>query len=218
MSQFDLVIFDLDGTLLDTIGDVAECFNEALLRNGFPVWPVERYPGLVGGDLETIVARLLPEESRDRASIDSVKSLYRKLYAKSDKPLTHPYGGIPELLGELSLRSVLLAINTNKGQGLAEDCMQRFFPSFDGMIVGYDEGRPSKPDPFGVGAILEATGCPASRSLYVGDGVTDLRTAQNSGVPFAYVTWGQGHDRELVEESDYVVSDASDLGTLILRG
>lgn len=218
MAQFDLVIFDLDGTLLDTIGDVAHCFNEALLRNGFPAWPVEEYSRLVGGDLETIVARLLPEESRDRASIDSVKGLYRKLYAESDKPQTHPYEGIPELLDGLSSRAVSLAINTNKGQVLAEGCMRRFFPTFEGMIVGYDEGRPSKPNPFGVTAILTATGHPASRTLYVGDGLTDLRTAQSSGISFAYVTWGQGCDRELIDESDYVVSSAYDLGKLIIRG
>lgn len=218
MAQFDLVIFDLDGTLLDTIGDVAQCFNEALLSNGFPPWPVDKYPRLVGGDLETIVARLLPEESRDRVSIDSVKGLYRKLYAESDKPQTHPYEGIPELLDGLSSRSVSLAINTNKGQALAEGCMRRFFPAFEGMVVGYEEGRPSKPNPFGVNSILTATGHHASRTLYVGDGLTDLRTAQSSGISFAYVTWGQGHDRELIDESDYVVSCASDLGKLIMRG
>lgn len=216
MPKFELAVFDLDGTLLDTIGDVAECFNEALRRNGFPVHRVDEYPGLVGGDLEAIVSRLLPEGLRDDECVDRVKESYRSIYSASEKPLTRPYEGIYELLEQLEPSSMHLAVNSNKSQRLSEECMRRFFPFFTGKIVGYDESRPSKPDPYGLNSILRYLGVAPESAIYIGDGMTDMLTARNGGVSFAYVTWGQGSDPALLEGCDYAIRHVSDLNQLLM--
>ena len=109
-----LVIFDLDGTLLDTVEDVADCFNMALREHRFPERSLDEIASLVGGDLETIVSRLLPSDASQN-DVSEVKASYRRLYAASEKPKTHPYAGVQELLDALYDQGVSLAVNTNKG-------------------------------------------------------------------------------------------------------
>lgn len=189
----DLVIFDCDGTLVDTLYDVGLCFNDALSQHGFPTYPLEGYVGFVGGNLEQIVGRLLPEDACTSENIAAVKETYRRLYRESDKLHTLPYEGIPELLDQLKEQGCVLAVNTNKGQALADALLDKLFPDhpFD-AIVGYEESRPSKPDAFGVQMICDAVGIDSTRAAYVGDGESDRLTAQNAGIPFVFVTWGQG--------------------------
>lgn len=191
----DLVIFDCDGTLVDTLYDVGLCFNEALARHGFPSYPLEEYGGFVGGNLEQIVSGLLPDDARAPENITAVKETYRELYRASPKPHTLPYEGIPQLLEELRGRGCILAVNTNKGQALADALLEKLFPDhpFE-VIVGYEESRPSKPDAFGVRMICDAVGAGIERAVYVGDGESDRLTALNAQVPFVLVSWGQGDD------------------------
>lgn len=191
----DLIIFDCDGTLVDTLHDVGLCFNEALTQHGFPPYSLEEYGGFVGGNLEQIVSRLLPEDARTPESITAVKEAYRRLYQESDKPNTLPYEGIPELLVQLRDQGCTLAVNTNKGQALADALLEKLFPDHPfAAIVGYEESRPSKPDAFGVQMICDEVGMDRARAVYIGDGESDHRTAQNAEIPFVFVTWGQGDE------------------------
>lgn len=194
-----LVIFDLDGTLVNTIEDVADSFNEALSQNGFPTYSLDEVALLVGGDLETIVGRMLPENTRTRANIDRVKADYRRIYATSSKPKTVPYEGIPQLLDELFASGIGVAVNTNKGQDLAESCIAKLFPGRNIPVVGYVEDTPSKPDPSGVQRILKGLSCSIYDAVYVGDGISDAKTAKNAGLAFVFCGWGQG-DRAAVSE------------------
>lgn len=212
-----LVIFDLDGTLLDTIGDVAACFNRALVECGFPGHPAEAYPSLVGGDLEQIVPRLLPAGA-SAADAGCVKAAYRRAYAAFDKPLTRPFPGVEAALVRLASAGVPMAVNTNKGQDLAEQCVARYFPGLDLPVAGYREGRPSKPDPSGALGLAERFGAEPAACLYVGDGETDALTARNAGMPFVWAAWGQSG---LSSEAKAVVAatavDASQLMRVLKR-
>lgn len=192
-----LLIFDCDGTLVDTITDVALSFNAALAANGFPEHPVEAYGGFVGGNLETIVSRLLPEKDRNEENVDRVKTSYRAIYGASEKENTLPFAGIRKMLSSLKEKGYLLAVNTNKAQSLTDPLLEKLFPErpFD-CVVGYEETRPSKPDPFGVDLICRKCGCTREDAVYIGDGLSDINTAHNASIPCIFVTWGQGTEED----------------------
>lgn len=186
-----LVIFDLDGTLLDTVEDVADCFNMALREHRFPERSLDEIASLVGGDLETIVSRLLPSDASQN-DVSEVKASYRRLYAASEKPKTHPYAGVQELLDALYDQGVSLAVNTNKGQDLAESCLRKYFPSVDLRVVGLVDGIPAKPNPCGANRLINEFSCAPDEAVYVGDGLSDALTARNARTHFVFCSWGQG--------------------------
>ncbi|QFJ53941.1 HAD family hydrolase [Pseudobutyrivibrio xylanivorans] len=188
-----IAIFDFDGTIVNTITDVALSFNKALETHGFPTHPMEAFDGFVGGNLETVVSRMLPKDAISDENIDKVKFTYREIYGTSPKENTKPYDGIMGLLQDLKDAGWKLAINTNKGQKLVDDLTAELFPEgmFD-SVVGYLESRPSKPDPYGVKMICEECGGDISDAIYIGDGMSDVNTAINAGIPCVFVTWGQG--------------------------
>lgn len=191
--KYELVIFDFDGTLVDTITDVALCFNAALARCGLPQHPPERFGAFVGGDLETVVSRMLPPDAVTEENITRVKTEYRALYAAGEKPNTKLYDGMWELLLALKACGCALAVNSNKGQALLEGLIGQMFPTgFFDAVVGYCEACPSKPDPTGVRSILHECGVLPEKAVYVGDGMSDVRTAYNAGIDGIFVTWGQG--------------------------
>lgn len=208
-----LLIFDCDGTLVDTLHDVALCFNRALEENGFPPHPLNAYSSFVGGNLEQIITRLLPEGQVTSENVDRVKSEYRSLYQSSKKENTVLYKGIRRAVDALREQGNTIAVNTNKGQVLAEELLDSLFPDhpFD-CIVGYEETRPSKPDPYGVHMICTKLGYQASEAVYIGDGQSDLLTAKNAGIPFVLVEWGQGGSM-LMDSGDVasVVKNPADL-------
>jgi phosphoglycolate phosphatase len=188
-----LAVFDLDGTLIDSITDVALCFNAALRACGFPEHPVPRYNRMVGGNLEQVVERTLPQDARTEENITRVKTLYRELYQSSPKANTGLYPGVAELLDALVARGVLLAVNTNKAQALTDGIMAGLFARWPFCaVVGYRDDLPSKPDPAGVYSILTAHGIEPEEAVYIGDGETDIATAHAAGIPMVFVTWGQG--------------------------
>jgi len=201
-----LVIFDCDGTLVDTIGDVLDCFNQALVQNGFPARGMEWMRRAVGGNLEQVVSRLLPEDARSEANVNRVKADYRALYAASEKPRTQPYPGMRALVKALRARGVHLTINSNKAQSLTEALIAKLFP--DGefeSIAGYDERYPAKPDPDGCHRILRQFGLERTDAVYVGDGHSDLETAFNAGIDCLMVPWGQGTEEDLSDPRGILV-------------
>lgn len=206
-----LVIFDFDGTLVNTITDVALCFNEALRQCGYPTHPLERFDRFVGGDLETVVSRMLPPEERRESAIDAVKTIYRQLYLQSEKPNTKPYPGVMELLREMKARGYKLAVNSNKGQVLLDDMVNKMFPTaFFDAVVGYQEGKPSKPEPYGVDEICRLCGCTRADAVYVGDGDSDVATAVRAEIPCVFVTWGQGANKKRTEPNVLACVDSAE--------
>lgn len=218
MTRPKLVIFDLDGTLLDTVEDVADCFNAALCECGFPGKSLDDIIALVGGDLETIVSKLLPPNASQK-DVAEVKDCYRRIYAASERPKTRPYDGIPELLGELKASGVDIAVNTNKGQDLAEKCLASAFPNMKIPVSGLVDGIPHKPDPCGVSMLLDAGPYTAEEAVYVGDGVSDALTASNANMRFVYCAWGQGDEHRVLAVSPAapVAHSVRDLKSILME-
>jgi len=212
-----VAIFDFDGTIVNTITDVALAFNQALKENGYPEHPMEAFDGFVGGNLETVVARMLPEDCIKDKNIDSVKFAYRRIYSESQKENTKPYDGIVELLEKLKKNGWKIAVNSNKGQQLLDELVAELFPKgyFD-SVVGYLESRPSKPDACGVELIYADCCETAPIAIYVGDGMSDVRTAINAGIPCVFVNWGQGKLEEAYQENVICVETIEELENVLL--
>lgn len=190
--QYRLVIFDFDGTLVNTVDDVIVCFNKALSYHGLPTCSEEKIKNLIGGDLETIVSNLLPVKYRTHEMIDNVKRKYREIYMVYEKPNSRPFEGIRELIRQLQNADITIAINSNKGQGLLDAMVKECFgEGVFASVIGYDEAFPPKPDPYGVMQICEKCHCMLKETLYVGDGMSDRMTSQKAGIDFAMVTWGK---------------------------
>lgn len=209
-----LLIFDFDGTLVDTITDVGICFNQALKQNGLPQHPLSSFPKFVGGDLETVVSKMLPPGQATTENITKVKDSYRELYQKSLKPNTQPYPGVYPMLCELKKDGFCIAINSNKGQALLDQITEELFPrNFFNAVVGYEEARPPKPSPYGVELICKMCGCLKTEAIYIGDGKSDIDTAANAGIPCIFVEWGQGTEAD--QNDTRVIARVSDCGQLI---
>ncbi len=196
-----LVIFDLDGTLLNTIGDLAVSCNAVLAQRGLPQHSYEAYCHFVGNGIMRLVERALPEELRTPSTIDAVRRDFVAYYLAHIDEHTLPYEGIPELLAELQQQGVRLAVASNKFQAGTEKLIDRYFPGirFD-VVLGQRPDVPLKPDPAVVGEILRATGVGAADVLYVGDSGVDMQTAAAAGVRSVGVTWGF-RDRAELERS-----------------
>ncbi len=183
-----LVVFDLDGTLIDTIGDLAAAVEHALAGKGFPGHTVDEYRKMVGHGIRNLVTRALPEGTPER-TIDSALKDFVEYYTVHIDVHSRPYPGIYGLLRKLTEEGVKLAVASNKFQAGTEMLMRRFFPDIPFVrILGNASGLPLKPDAEVVHLAMEAAG--TSRAVLVGDSATDIKTAHNAGIPAIAVTWG----------------------------
>jgi len=204
----ELVIFDLDGTLLDTIGDLAVACNAVLAVRGLPQHTYEDYCGFVGNGIMRLVERALPEPLRTPENVALVRADFVRYYTEHIDLRTRPYAGIPELVGELTRRGIRLAVASNKFQAGTEKLVGRFFPEIPfAAVLGQRPDVPLKPSPAIVAEILAATGAARERVLYVGDSGIDMQTAAAAGVRSVGVTWGFRARRELVESGAQHIVD-----------
>lgn len=190
--KYELVIFDLDGTLIDTIGDLGAAVNEALRSRGLPLHELPEYRGMVGHGVRNLVRRAMPEALQtDEALLDGLLDHFLRFYLEHIDDRSQPYPGIPELLSALQEAGVRLAVASNKFQAGTEKILGRLLPQvrFD-AVCGGRPARPLKPDPAVVLAIMEQTGVSAEKAVMVGDSGTDIATAANAGIPSIAVTWG----------------------------
>lgn len=190
--KFKLVIFDLDGTLIDTVADLGTAVNVALQARNLPVHPLEAYRGMVGHGVRNLVRQAMPEALRgDEAMLDELLSLFLDYYITHIDDLSKPYPGIPELLSDLSAAGVKLAVASNKFQAGAGKLIRRTFPEIPfGVISGGRPDAPLKPDPAILEGILRQMGVRREETVLVGDSVTDIATAAAAGVECIAVSWG----------------------------
>ncbi len=195
-----LIVFDLDGTLLNSLEDLADSANWVLEQHGFPTHPVDAYRYFVGDGVRKLIERILPQEERTEARIEQCRQEFVAYYKVHMEDKTSVYEGITELLVELKNRGLKIAVATNKVHIAVKPLMEKYFPEirFDSMI-GQREGVPVKPAPQIMFDILRETGCEQSEALHVGDTATDMQLAHNAGVTPVGVLWGYRPLKELQE-------------------
>lgn len=187
-----IVIFDLDGTLLNTIDDLGYACNYALEQTGYPTFPIEDYPAKVGNGINNLIRRALPETERTEENILRVRAHFVPYYNAHNCDFTRPYKGIPELLATLKAQGHLLAVASNKYQAATEKIVEHFFPGLFDVVFGEREGIERKPNPqivYDIVSKLSPLNAKCS-SLYIGDSLVDRDTAQNAHVPFVACSWG----------------------------
>lgn len=212
-----LAIFDLDGTLLNTIDDLGNSCNHALRSMGFPTHALMSYPMMVGNGITRLIERALPDEARTPEIINSARRLFVDHYNNHCCDATVPYPGIPQLLAELNKRNVNIAVASNKYDSAVHRIIARYFPDIRfAAIFGQLEGIPTKPDPSIVFEILTACPTPKSETLFIGDSAVDIETARRACVNSVGVTWGFRSENELRKAfADNIVSDPDDILSLI---
>lgn len=212
-----LVIFDLDGTLLNTIADLANSTNYALARLGFPTHETEKYRFMVGNGVNKLFERALPEGAKTEENVLRVRELFLPHYDRHNADDSRPYPGVESLLERLQAEGLQLAVASNKYQAATEKLVARYFPSIRFTAVfGQREGVPVKPDPTIVFDILKVAGVPKDRVLYVGDSGVDMQTAAKAGVTACGVTWGFRPRTELeAEHPDHLVNAAEEVIGLV---
>ncbi len=211
------VIFDLDGTLLDTLADIGESMNAVLAERGFPIHPLADYRHFVGDGIEMLARRTVPAAAHSDALLAACVARNREIYATRWHRLTRPYAGIDAMLAELENQGIRLAILSNKPHDFVVMCVRHFFADvpFD-FVYGVGGAIPKKPDPTGVQRIIDGWGLPREAIVYVGDTNTDMKTARAADLYAAGVSWGF-RDREelLANGADIVIDHPRDLMNLL---
>lgn len=190
-----LIIFDLDGTLINTIDDLGQACNHALSACGYPTHKIEDYPRLVGNGINKLIERALPQEHRNEETVMQLRAFFVPYYDEHNCDLTHPYDGIPELLAALKAAGNTLAVASNKYQAATEKIVAQLFPDMFDVVLGERENVARKPDPQIVYDIIEAmrrlgNEVTDKEILYIGDSLVDAETAKAAKLPFVACTWG----------------------------
>ena len=208
-----LAIFDFDGTLFDSVWDVVICFNRTLEIHGFPTLTHEEYLDRLGGNIDEIVSLILKDKNTAE-NIELVKDTYGKLYSDSPKDNTKPFAGTHEVLKALQDRGIFLAINSNRTTDSIMEYVDKFFKDIDFKVIeGHNLAYPSKPSPCGVERIIGQLEVTKDETVYIGDSITDIRTAQNAEIDCILVSWGYG--RKEAFESDYPLKTIDDVCDLL---
>lgn len=186
-----LVIFDLDGTLLDTIADLAIATNHALQQLGYPTRPVDEIRTFVGNGINKLLERSLPDSEKSEANTLRLRAHFLPYYDAHNADLSTPYPGIPSLLQALQQKGLMIAVASNKYQTATVKLIHHYFHDISFVeILGQREGVPVKPDPGIVSDIIQKAGVSKEEVLYVGDSNVDMQTAHNAGVDAIGVAWG----------------------------
>ena len=212
-----LVIFDLDGTLLNTIEDLGHAANYALQKNGFATHTMAAYRFFVGNGVRKLIHRVLPEDFRNSETEELVLKDFIIYYDEHCTDFTKPYNGIEELLLTLREQNVKLAVASNKYQKAVERIIEHFFGDLNFVAVeGQKDGINVKPDPSIVFSILAKAKTPKSQVLYVGDSGVDMETARRACIDSAGVTWGFRPEKELVEYyAQHIIHNPDEILNLI---
>ena len=188
---YNTYIFDLDGTLLDTLGDLAASVNDALRKHGMPEHSIDDVRRFVGNGVRLLMERAVPDGAANPLFEETFAS-FRQHYMAHSLDTTKPYEGIPEALADLKTRGCHLAVVSNKMMAATQELCRHFFPDTIEVAIGEHEsaGIRKKPAPDTVFAALKALGVGQEGAVYVGDSDVDIETARNSGLPCISVLWG----------------------------
>lgn len=212
-----LVIFDLDGTLINSIADLAAATNHALQSMGYSTHATQSYYNMVGNGITKLLERALPDEARTTRIIEAMRVHFKEYYDQHLYDQSTPYPGIIELLQELTARNIGVAVASNKYQSAVEKIIEHFFGEIPWKAVfGHIDGVPVKPDPSIIFEVLSKYPTPKNDVLYVGDSNIDIETARRACVDNCGVTWGFRTRQELVNAyAQHIVNNPDDILSLL---
>ncbi|MDR0908805.1 MAG: HAD family hydrolase [Spirochaetaceae bacterium] len=192
------IIFDLDGTLLNTIEDLGDSVNEVRALHGLPPLSPAQYKLKVGLGFKVLIEKSFPEKQLSESEMEIALQKFQECYARNYLKKTAPYPGIPDLLEGLQTMGIKLAVNTNKKQAYTEKLIQHNFPGIDFRdIIGEQPAYPKKPDPAAAISIINKMNLKSSEVIYIGDSKTDIETGRNAGLDTLGVLWGFRDEAEL---------------------
>lgn len=201
------IIFDLDGTLLNTIEDLANACNYALTTLGYKTHEVEKYKTFVGNGRYKLVERMLPEDNRSVENIEKALELFDSYYEKHMIDMTKPYDGIMEMLDCLINKSINIAVVSNKPHEFTTEVVKNYFDDRFEVVYGHKKNTKEKPDPWAVLEVIDEFKVNKDECLYVGDSEIDINTAKNAGVKSVGVEWGFRGKGELENAgANYIVN------------
>ena len=217
--MYKTVMFDLDGTLLNTIDDLADAGNRVCAARGWPQHTVEEYKYFVGNGIPKLVERFSPPQARTPDQLADTLAAFQADYGAHLRDKTAPYPGIPALLARLKAAGVQLAVFSNKADPLARQVVADYYDAalFD-AVRGALPGVPTKPAPQGTLALMQAIGADPAATLYVGDSNVDVDTAHNAGLPCCGVLWGFRTRQELTDAgAEHLAANAEELWNVIVK-
>lgn len=214
--MIDTIVFDLDGTLLNTLEDLKDSVNYALERQGFPLRDLDEIRSFVGNGIRLLMERAVPKNT-DGDTFEICFKDFCDYYKIHMEDKTVPYDGINNMLADIKKAGFKTAIVTNKADFAAQDLCKRMFGDNIDFVVGSSDDRPNKPAPDGVFYALEKLDSKIENTVFVGDADTDILTAKNAGLVSIGVLWGF-RDREVIEKAgaEYIVESVNDLEKLLI--
>lgn len=204
--KYEAIIFDLDGTLTDTLGDLANSVNFAMREFGFPKRTLEEVKSFVGNGVRRLIYSSVPENT-DEKTAEECLSVFKEYYKNNSLVETKPYNGIIPMLEDLKKQGIKTAVVTNKMHEAAVDIVRIFFGNLIDITLGQVDGVSQKPQPDGIYHVLEKFGVSKEKAVYVGDSEVDCVTAKNAGIPCIGVTWGFRDKSVLVENGADFIAD-----------
>lgn len=207
-----LAIFDMDGTLLNTLADLAEACNHALRKGGFPVHTEDEYKNFVGRGPMHLIERALPEERRDSATVQKTRGDFSEYYEEHSLDSTKPYDGVDYAMKTAREAGVSIAVLSNKPDEYAVSLSEIFFPGLIDLPAGSKQGVPLKPDPSAGLEIMRHFGVSPEETVYIGDSGVDMQTGKRLGAYTVGVTWGFRPKNELQEcGADVIIDNVEEL-------
>lgn len=204
---YSTYIFDLDGTLLDTLQDLANAVNHSMREMGYPERSLDEVRAFIGDGMKMLIRRSVPEKAGE-TECEKALAVFHEYYLAHISDFTKPYDGITEAVDMLKNRGCRLAVVSNKSDDAANTVVEKFFDRRFDIVVGKREDFPTKPDPASVRFVMKTLGVDTENTVYIGDSNVDVRTAHNAGLPCIGVTWGNRDRAELAAEgADFIVDN-----------
>ncbi|MBP8793662.1 MAG: HAD family hydrolase [Lutibacter sp.] len=214
--KFKAVIFDLDGTLVNSLQDIADSMNIVLQGYNYPTHSYEEYKNFIGSGIRSLVGKSLPLAHNNEKQIDSCFNLMMEVYRDNCTCKTKPYDGITELLDNLKSRNIKLSVLSNKSDEFTKKITDALLPNYFDPVIGLSVESLKKPNPFGVVEISKKLGIEVEEIIYIGDSGIDMQTANNANMFAVGVLWGFRPKEELISNgAKYLLSNPSDLLQII---